>query len=324
MVDTYKGLVLAAGYGTRLRPITAQLPKPLVPFAGTTPLLLALEQLKIAGCPQLAVNSHYKADHIQRYLGSDGPAASYHAFESYEAKIRGTGGALCHLDKWRGDDGLVVVNGDVVSTLNLGAMVAHHQRCGAAATMAVLPNVIPGERGVYVADGQVVGFGKAPPTGAKHRNFACAQVLSPLFLDLLPQDLEEFDVIKYGYMAALERGMTISAYSFDGYWHDLRNPPDYGKALLSWLRLPKGDDLGVRSLLAKQDRSFVDDSGCFYIDNFLYEAAGERHNSIFEGQVQLGKNCLVQDSILLDGAKVVDNEMCKDKLRGADYTLSLV
>src|SRR4051812_38455198 len=107
-----KGVVLAAGFGTRLRPLTELYPKPLIPFAGTTPLELALWQLGRAGIDENAVNSHHRPDLIDAYVASNPLKQKLKV--SHETEILGTGGCYNPLRAWQGDNDLVVLNGDVV------------------------------------------------------------------------------------------------------------------------------------------------------------------------------------------------------------------
>lgn len=241
-----KGVVLAAGLGTRLRPLTERWPKPLIPFVGTTPLELALFRLWRAGVSDVALNAHYLPEQIV-------DAAKGCIFDQklrvfVEPTILGTGGAYNPMREWQGDSLLVVLNGDVISTIDVQAMIDHHQKSGAVATMMLLPDVIPGESGVSHQDGRVVAIGKDRPVGSSTGNFACAQVLSPEFLDLLPRE-GIFDIISKGYLPALAQGLPIGALIHAGFWHDLRTPSFFAAAVFDYLKHhdAKDDLVGVRT-----------------------------------------------------------------------------
>ena len=175
-----KGMVLAAGLGTRLRPITDEYPKPLVPMFGVNPLGLAIEQLRSAGIDQLAVNTHYQAEKIANYLGR---FTKGNIKISNEPTILGTGGAYNPLREWLGDSHLAVINGDIVSTIDVAKVVSSHLKSGVLATMVLLPDVIPGESGVSHQNGRITGIGKYGKKSLKEGNFACMQVLSPRFFE---------------------------------------------------------------------------------------------------------------------------------------------
>jgi mannose-1-phosphate guanylyltransferase len=239
-----KGVVLAAGLGTRLRPLTETRPKPLIPFAGTNPLELALLKFKQCGIRNIAINAHYLADSIESFVRKN--PFDQDLYLSREEKILGTGGCYNPLRQWLGNSHLLVYNGDIISDMDLGALMATHEKTGALATMAMLPDVIPGENGFFCnPQGQLVGFGKEGPQGSAHRNFACVQILSPQFLDTLP-DSGSFCIIQKGYLPALERKDPLFSYLHTGFWHDLRTPRFYLEAVRDFLDHHNEDDfLGV-------------------------------------------------------------------------------
>ena len=181
-----KGVVLAAGFGTRLRPLTDIWPKPIVPFLGSTPLRLALGRLVAADIRQIAINTHYDSKKIEMHL-RDCPYGVTPLI-SFEKQILGTGGVYNPLRKWQGLAHLVVLNGDIVSNIDINRAIACHFDTNAVATMVLLAKVLPGESAVYYKDSQVLEIGKIGPLDALCGNFACAQILSPKFLDLLPSE----------------------------------------------------------------------------------------------------------------------------------------
>jgi NDP-sugar pyrophosphorylase family protein len=223
-----KGLVLAAGLGTRLRPLTTLYPKPLIPFLGSSPLEIALGRLAKAGIKQVAVNSHYLPEQIAAVLERN-PFGQELAL-SHEEVLLGTGGVYNPLRKWLGSDDLFVYTGDIVADVDVAKVAAYHRQGGFVATMALLPSVVPGESGVHEKEGRVVAIGKEPVAGATARNFACVQVLSPAFLELLPKN-GTFDVIRMGYQVAFEKGLPVGGIVHDGMWHDIRDPQFYWLAL---------------------------------------------------------------------------------------------
>ncbi len=131
-----KGFILAAGLGTRLRPLTRALPKPLLPILGRPLLDFAVRGLTAQGARRLAFNTHHLAEAFrpyQRELTARGlEVATFH-----EPALLDTGGALVNAQAWIGRDPLVVVSGDVLTDLDLDALAAAHRGTGATATMAL-------------------------------------------------------------------------------------------------------------------------------------------------------------------------------------------
>ena len=137
-----KALVLAAGYGERLRPLTDTIPKPLVEIGGRPLIHYPLLLLRHAGIHDVAVNVHYLAEKIEAALGhgqSIGLAITF----SPEPILLGTGGPLVALRGYFGGEPFLILNGDTIMDLGLPAMIAMHRERGALATMALRETASP-------------------------------------------------------------------------------------------------------------------------------------------------------------------------------------
>jgi NDP-sugar pyrophosphorylase family protein len=135
-----KALVLAAGLGERVRPLTEKIPKPMLEVGGRPLIHYALAMLRRAGITQVAINVHHLAGEIQRGL-RDGHALGIEITYSPEATLTGTGGPLNALRGYFGDDAFVLANSDSILDLDLGAMIAFHRERGATATIGLFkPN----------------------------------------------------------------------------------------------------------------------------------------------------------------------------------------
>jgi mannose-1-phosphate guanylyltransferase len=137
-----KALVLAAGYGERLRPITDTIPKPLVEIGGRPLIHYPLLLLRHAGIRDVAVNVHHLADKIEAALGRGhtlGLAITY----SPEPILLGTGGPLLALRDYFGDEPFLILNGDTIMDLDLPAMIATHRKRSALATMVLRETASP-------------------------------------------------------------------------------------------------------------------------------------------------------------------------------------
>ena len=137
-----KALVLAAGYGERLRPITDTIPKPLVEIGGRPLIHYPLLLLRHAGIHDVAVNVHHLADKIEATLGC-GQALGLAITYSPEPVLLGTGGPLLALRDYFGDEPFLLLNGDTIMDLDLPAMIAMHRERGALATMALRETASP-------------------------------------------------------------------------------------------------------------------------------------------------------------------------------------
>ena len=285
-----KGLVLAAGLGTRLRPLTTLYPKPLIPFLGSTPLEIALGRLAAAGIADVAVNSHYLPEQVTTAMARN--PFSQRLVQSHEPELLGTGGAYNPLREWLGDDDLVVLNGDTVSDVALAPLLAHHRSGGFAATMALLPAVIAGEKAVYHRAGAAVALGKnltpAQSGGGAAANFACIHILTKRFLDLMPK-VGVVDIIKQGYEVAFAAGIPIGAALHHGMWHDLRDPQFYWLALIDVMARS-----GLRNFVARGAE----------VDGTARLGA----NVVVEHGARIESGAQVENAVILPGAVVRKNQ----------------
>ena len=158
-------LVLTAGLGTRLRPLTADRAKPALPVAGPTLVERILEGLSRQGILNILLNLHYRPETIAGIVG-DGSGLGLSVRYSWEVPLLGSGGGPRRAFSLVPDDRLWLVNGDTLTDVDLAAMAAEHAASDALVTMAVIPNASPERYGGVVVSpqGEVTGF---VPRGSK-------------------------------------------------------------------------------------------------------------------------------------------------------------
>ena len=238
-MDGVVGMVLAAGFGTRLRPLTDLLPKPAVPVAGLPLLQFALARMRAAGARRAVVNTHHLAIEMERVAGEAGRGAGVEVAISREPVIAGTGGALRQARSLLGGAGAVVLwNGDVLFDLDLDGAVAAHRASGALATMVLAPMpqgasyaTVEVDRSMAVR--RIAGHG---PGGANlvPLHFTGVHVLSPAILEQVPDEPFACDVNRHVYPPLLGRGLVRGVVA-GGYWNDLGTPARYLQANLDVL-----------------------------------------------------------------------------------------
>lgn len=160
--DVKKAMILAAGLGTRLRPLTLEVPKVLVPVGGVPLLERTLAWLRRYGIEEVAINLHHLGEKVVDYLG-DGSRFGMTVMYSWEDELLGTAGGVKKVEYFF-DDTFVVVYGDVLTNLDLGAMVRLHTLRNAVATLALTP-LRDGERAGVVwvnEDGRATKFVEKP------------------------------------------------------------------------------------------------------------------------------------------------------------------
>ncbi|NMB77443.1 MAG: NDP-sugar synthase [Myxococcales bacterium] len=241
-------MLLCAGYGTRMRPFSDELPKPLVPVTNHPLCEFSLRLFFCHGIRRAVVNLHHLGHLIPPALG-DGARYGLSLEYSEEEVILGTGGGLVRARRLLGDGDFLVANADVLCAPDLRALLACHRERRAAATMVVRPMPAGAEyTPVWLdPDGFIARIGgEAPRAGLRPVMFEGVHVLSQAVFDFLPK--AGFScVVDQGYRALLDAGLPVAGFVDTGPWLDLGTPALYLEANLSLLsgrlRLPQLDPL---------------------------------------------------------------------------------
>ncbi len=227
-----KAVILAGGKGTRLKPYTTILPKPLMPIGDMPILEILLRQMKRAGINQAVLTVGHLAEMLRLFF-QDGRNLGLDITYSYEDSPLGTAGPLSLIDGL--DDTFMVANGDVLTTLPLNSLLDHHRLSGAAATIAMHRRKVHIDLGVIEQndDGQVTGYIEKPTY-----DFMVSMgiyVFEPRVLEYIPRDqyLDFPDLVKQ-LIAADE---IVAGFPFDGYWQDLGRADDYERAIEDFDRM---------------------------------------------------------------------------------------
>lgn len=226
-----RAMILAAGLGTRLRPMTNAIPKPLLPVAGTPLIVWNLLLLKRHGFHEVVINLHHLGPMIQQALG-DGSRYGMRIIYSQEPVILGTGGGIKQAEPHFSGEPVLVLNGDTLFELDLDALCAFHRRREAVATL-VLRKDPEAERWGLVEVGpdqrilRITGRGITIPQPTKPRMFAGVHILHPRLLREVPKGVAS--TIIDPYVAAIQRGEAVLGYDFEGYWSDVGTPERYAQ-----------------------------------------------------------------------------------------------
>ncbi len=226
------GMILAAGRGTRLGPLTESLPKPLLPVANRPIMALGIERLRQLGITDICVNVSYRAEQILATFG-DGCAFGVSMHWLIEEAPSGTAGGLKGMQAFLDTGRVVVIAGDTMLGADLNPLLEIHARRGAFATLATVPVHDPSLYGVVVtdADGRIVRFQEKPAPGTEISRQANTGVyiFEPEIFDLIPTG-EFCDFALNVFPEILRRGLPFYAMPLDGYWTDIGNPRDYLQA----------------------------------------------------------------------------------------------
>jgi NDP-sugar pyrophosphorylase family protein len=221
-------VILAAGRGTRLSPITDETPKALVPFLGRPLIDHAAAHLVSVGITRIAVNTHHLGAmvtaHVERALRVRYPQVAWYV--SVETELLGTGGALSKLRRWLGQAPFLVVNADAVFDADLLALVRHRQRTGADAVWMTTREPRYASLRVVTtnAAGELNGITReARDSGA---TFCGVHLASRGLLDTLPTQGASC-VVRDGYLPWIARGARVAAWETEGFWADTGTPERY-------------------------------------------------------------------------------------------------
>jgi NDP-sugar pyrophosphorylase family protein len=226
-----KAMILAAGLGTRLRPLTDRIPKPLLPIAGTPLIVWNLLLLRRHGITEVIVNLHHFGHLIKQELG-DGSAFDMRITYSREPVILGTGGGIKRVEWFFGGEPFVVLNGDTLLELDLGGLVQFHRERAALATMVLREDADVDRWGLVEVDAQqrvvrINGRGRSEAGAVEKRMFAGVHIMQPRVLRDVPPDRES-SIIE-AYVGAIARGEPILGFCMTGYWSDVGTPERYAQ-----------------------------------------------------------------------------------------------
>jgi mannose-1-phosphate guanylyltransferase len=233
-----KAVVLVGGEGTRLRPLTYTTPKPLLSIANQPHLERQLTWLAAHGVDEVVLSMGYLPDAFHAHFTDDG--AGHDRFGdvvlryAVEKEPLGTAGAIGFAAAGI-DERIIVCNGDILTRLDLDAMVRTHDERGAEATIALTQVDDPSAFGVVPtqADGGVIAFVEKPPPGKAPSNWINAgiYVLEPAFLRRIPPRLN-VSVERETFPRMLAQPDLLFGYQSDAYWLDIGTPQKYLQAQL--------------------------------------------------------------------------------------------
>jgi NDP-sugar pyrophosphorylase family protein len=223
-------MVLAAGRGERLRPLTDSLPKPMVPVAGKPLIFYTLTYLRNCGVEEVVVNLHHLGDRIQRYVG-DGREWGLRVFYSWEKKLLGTGGGIQKAAPHLCEEAFVVMNADILVELNLHEVLRFHQENNAVVTMVLRRDPDVDRYGVIETDGfglvrQFLGKLSVGSGPWNRLMFTGVHVLDPVVFSYMNHQRASFSIIDV-YLDMLRAGERIMGYEMKGFWTDLGTQARY-------------------------------------------------------------------------------------------------
>ncbi len=224
-------MILAAGFGSRLRPLTERCAKPLVPVGDRPALAHLIDQLRAAHVAKIVVNVHYRAEQLRAF------AAGRDIVLSEEQELLGTAGGIARASSLLGQGDSLVWNADIVADINLSALLMAHRMTTPLATLVVHPR--PAGDGSVGTDehGRIIRLRRTRVADRVQHEVAGGDFLgvSILSAELRARLPMRGCLIGDVCLAAVRNGETLSAFVWDGPWHDIGSPAGYLRANLGWL-----------------------------------------------------------------------------------------
>ena len=230
-------MLLAAGLGVRMRPLTLTVPKPAIPVLGEALAGHVVGRLAGFGVTEATVNVHHLSDLVENVLGTGdrlGLAGIHYSHE--DGEILGTGGGIRHAAKFLRDGGTIVVhNADFLSDIDIQAALATHQASGVAVTLVLAP-AREGYTEIVVDAERVVSIGGQPePAEGRSCMFTGCHLIEPEVLDRIPEG--KSDIVRDLYYDMVgER--EIGYYVHDGWWWEFGTPVDLLEGTFRLMELP--------------------------------------------------------------------------------------
>ena len=303
-----RAIVLSAGYGTRLWPLTEDRTKPAIPILGKPLVGYVAEYLARYGLDEIVVNLHHRPESVRRALG-DGSQFGVKLHYVEEPVILGTSGALDNTREFFEHETFVVVNGKIITDIDLRAALETHRSTNALATLVLLPNTRRERFSVVETESErITGFSGMPSpadAGTAPLMFTGIHILEPRIFEYIPRGVFS-DSVVHVYPQAIAKGEMIAAHVASGKWRELSTLKRYLDISVELLKesgksYVKGDDTNISESSSVTDSVLWDD---------VRVGAGARVN-----RAVLADSVTISDGEVIENAIVVPRRLVEGKTR---------
>jgi len=327
-MSSMKAMILAAGFGERLWPLTADRTKPALPVLGKPLVGYVAEYLARFGISDVLVNLHHEPDSVRRALGH-GEQFGVHLEYVHEPVILGTSGALDNARTLLEDGPFVVVNGKLITDIDLNAAVAEHRQRNALATLVLRRNE-NFERFSFVElrDGLVQRFAGMPSRDSWSGNeaplmFTGIHIIEPRLFEYIPRGVFSDSVIDV-YPQAIAKGERIIGHVAEGTWYELSTLQRYLDISLALMR-PQGRDVytGANSSIDSQ----ADAREAILWDDVTVSAGASVARSVLGDGVSIKSGESIQDAVVVRAELIVGRKVpakaLPGQIKGENFVVSL-
>lgn len=300
-----KGMILSAGYGTRLKPLTNYLPKPLFPVLNKPLINFSIKLLKNVGIEEIVVNTHYMAEKIENYLKTKDSLIKI----SYEPKILGTGGGLKKVEPFLKDDTFILINSDIIISIDLNEVINFHKKMGGIATLVLREDANAEKFGVIEIDkdNRITSFiGKEVFKSDKYKKgmFTGIHVIEPEIFKFIPK--EEYSCINHDiYPLLFKENIPIYGYFTKSFWSDLGTIKSYLETNFELLNIKSLFEENYKYI---KNNTMIIPPVLIGEDVFFSENCIVGPNVILGDRCKLGKNVILKNSVVWEKAVIKDKE----------------
>ena len=306
-----RALIMAGGAGTRLKPITDNIPKPLAPIGEESAVSIILKMLSRIGVTQAAITLMHKGEMIEKSLGVSKHKISLTYIK--ESEPLGTAGGVKNAEEFLlGCGDFIVTSGDAVCDFDLADALLYHRETGAIATLILTKVNDPSEYGAVIGDfdlrgrGEIKSFIEKPPASQAYSQLVNTgiYILSERILDLIPRG-QKFDFGRDLFPNIIGNGLY--GYTASGYWCDIGSTDAYKRCVF---------DAADKKIKIVQGLSFSKDRSVI-LDDCKISQSAKITDSVLSHQVTVCENSTVYDSIICENTLVEENVHIERSVIGA-------
>lgn len=307
-------MIMAAGIGSRLEPLTSSKPKPMVPVANTPVMEHILRLLKKHNITEVIANTHYLAPQISNYF-TPGRVNGLNLEILHEEVLSGTAGGVKNCEYFlNNNETFVVMSGDSLTDVNLSKLIEQHKKAGALVSMGL--KAVPKEEvihlGVVVTDkeGRVTEFQEKPPVEEAKSTMVNTgiYIFEPELFDYIPKDTF-YDFAKQVFPAIMNDNKPIFGFEIDGYWNDIGTLLQY--------RITSQDVLSGKTTIEIPGKEF--EHGKYGANTKLSDEVKFKDTSLIgnncnidiktelKGFTSIGNNCQIEEKVTINGCVIWNN-----------------
>lgn len=329
-------MILAAGFGTRLFPLTIDRTKPAIPFLGKPLVGYVAEYIAKYGFKDVVVNLHHQPDSVKEALGDGSDYGVNIHYTIEEPNILGTAGALDNARHLLEDDTFVIVNGKLITDIDIAEAVETHKKSGAIATMVLKPNIKREKfTEVYQENRFLTGFGDFAQALSVNElkdetqdltaplMFTGIHILEPRVFEYIPRGVYS-DIVPTFYNPALSKGEKIAVHITEANWFELSTIPRYldiSLAMMNGANIHAGENCTISGRAVVRD-TIMWDNVTIADDAHLYRTIIADNVHIEAGEVI--ENAAIVRADMVRNADEVPEKALKGYIQGENYIVPLI